>query len=100
MCVSVASTEESEAAAPVKRHFSTGDMLATTSGSGSTPHLVTCTRRPKSEGNFYVEAFRSKRASSFGVSGYQGASSFGVSGHQGASSYGGESPPGGIQLRG
>lgn len=42
-------------------------MLAATDSTNSTPRLVTRTRRPKSEGNFYVEAFRAKRASSFGV---------------------------------
>ncbi len=51
---------------PVKRHHSTGDMLGGDVDFPSPPRSHR-TRRPKSEGNFYVEAFRSKRASSFGV---------------------------------
>ena len=63
------STVQNLKCTPVKRHHSTGDML---NNDIEYPSPVVPrrdkSRRPKSEGNFYVEAFRSKRASSFGVS--------------------------------
>ncbi|KAK2157563.1 hypothetical protein NP493_1869g00014, partial [Ridgeia piscesae] len=53
--------------AQVKRHHSTNDMLGADADFGTSPQIVRRPRRPKSEGNFLVEGFRSKRASSFGV---------------------------------
>lgn len=53
---------------PVKRHHSAGDMLQATELEEQftrRPHADR-TNRPKSEGSFYVEKFRPKRASSFG----------------------------------
>ena len=50
----------------VKRHHSTGDMLAADVEFESPP-VARRPRRPKSEGSFYVQSFKAKRASSFGV---------------------------------
>ena len=55
---------------PVKRHHSTGDMLAPSDLSYEQEPALVRQRRPKSEGSFYVEKFRPKRASSFGVNNY------------------------------
>ena len=55
---------------PVKRHHSEGNMLSNNHIEyDSPPQVRRRPRRPKSEGSFYVEKFRPKRASSFGVSG-------------------------------
>lgn len=51
---------------PVKRHHSTGDMLAPEINIYESPPVVHRPRRPKSEGSFSVEGFIPKRASSFG----------------------------------
>ena len=66
---------------PVKRHHSTGDMLGGDTGGGDRGGPIDFQqyelrptngevrpRRPKSEGNFYGNKIRPKRASSFGVS--------------------------------
>lgn len=53
---------------PVKRHHSAGDMLVDNINFRCSPPVQMRQRRPKSEGSFYVEGFKPKRASSFGVS--------------------------------
>ena len=65
---------------PVKRHHSTGDMLAPSDPSYEQEPALVRQRRPKSEGSFYVERFRPKRASSFGVNFF--AILFKVTAHQ------------------